>query len=414
MIILISAQILLRVVYIFKQLQSFDALIIGIALLIIFFILLLLVKLGIMSKGILHDAAEIATVMAFFGAIVMFIVQMYVNIPIYGIVSQISTTIEVTDKVKSSETQDGIDCHFPFDLTGETQITFGPGHKQYPYFSPDCKHVVFSVLEQDGEEYGNEDIYIMDLANGLKQENITNTSNLFETTPAYSPDGKKILYTEAPIEGAPMIIGEKAEIIIYDIDNKEKSKVTNLPECDYLHPKFIPTSPLRIVFTTDLDNNCDVNGNWELYSGTLGDDNSVSEIVKLTNRPEYYDRLPSYNPYTKEIIFRSQIISEPSEGPSKLYSVSLDGKTSYQLSEGYDFFFPIVSPSGKWIVFAATINGNQDLYILNMETHKVIKRLTDNPGSDYSSAISPDEKWILVSSKRNDGFFQLFIMPFKP
>jgi len=71
---------------------------------------------------------------------------------------------------------------------------------------------------------------------------------------------------------------------------------------------------------------------------------------------------------------------------------------------------PAWSPLGNKIAFTSDRDGNEEIYISNLDGTGVV-RLTDNPGKDYGPSWSPDGKQIVFTSNR-DGMFneEIYIM----
>jgi WD40-like Beta Propeller Repeat len=70
--------------------------------------------------------------------------------------------------------------------------------------------------------------------------------------------------------------------------------------------------------------------------------------------------------------------------------------------------------SSTWLAFSATINGNGDIYLLNVDSalsgeHPIIKRLTTNPAADFDPTWSPDGLQIAFRSQR-DGNDEIYVM----
>ncbi len=64
---------------------------------------------------------------------------------------------------------------------------------------------------------------------------------------------------------------------------------------------------------------------------------------------------------------------------------------------------PAISPDNKWIAFSGTINGQNDLYIIDFNGKKVIK-LTDDLYFDTYPVFTPDGKYIIFISNRDKGY----------
>jgi WD40 repeat protein len=67
---------------------------------------------------------------------------------------------------------------------------------------------------------------------------------------------------------------------------------------------------------------------------------------------------------------------------------------------------PVVSPDGKWIVFASNRSGNLDLWEIST-VDGMIRRLTDDPADDWDPAFTPDGK--LVWTSHRSGNFEIWI-----
>lgn len=77
--------------------------------------------------------------------------------------------------------------------------------------------------------------------------------------------------------------------------------------------------------------------------------------------------------------------------------------------EGSDFD-PIVSPDGRFILYASTQHASTaDIYIKQVNS-RVLTRLTTSPGQDVMPALSPDGTRIAFASNRN-GNWDIWIMP---
>jgi dipeptidyl aminopeptidase/acylaminoacyl peptidase len=157
---------------------------------------------------------------------------------------------------------------------GTHQLTRGMGSNIQPAFSPDGERIVF-ISDRDG----NREIYLME-RDGSDQQRLTTTPDVQEDLPSFSPDGTQILFGGAA--------GGYEELYLMRLDGSQVTNLTNMPGSNEGRPRFSPSGQF-IVYDSD------VSGNWEIYLARLGA-GGLSEIVQLTQRPDFRNRLPSFSP----------------------------------------------------------------------------------------------------------------------
>jgi Tol biopolymer transport system component len=83
---------------------------------------------------------------------------------------------------------------YVMNLDGSNLTDLGIGFT--PDWSPDDKKLVYTISEDDGYRFTASDIYIIDL-DTKEKTNITNSAELLEMRPNWSPNGKSIVFDES-------------------------------------------------------------------------------------------------------------------------------------------------------------------------------------------------------------------------
>jgi DNA-binding beta-propeller fold protein YncE len=87
---------------------------------------------------------------------------------------------------------------FVINTDGSNLIDLEKGNR--PKWSSDSKKIIYMIAEDNGHEFTASDIYIIN-ADGTDRVNITNTDDVIEMSPGFSPDGKSIVF-ENYLEGS--------------------------------------------------------------------------------------------------------------------------------------------------------------------------------------------------------------------
>jgi len=260
--------------------------------------------------------------------------------------------------------------------TNLEQVTFSPGDKSQPSWSPDGTKLLFvgesKEFAQNGTPYA-EDIYVLDLT----QENaepidISNRAGDDED-PSWSPTGKYIAYTSYyRDDGMPQIFlidASNYSLIGNKSDHFAEKQPVWTPNDEFLI-YVMQYSDLSILSMHDI---------WSLYKDTKKFDMS-SDAGRLGNVSE-----PSIT------LDGSMIVYTRTQGDKKnLYTTVFKdrGRTVNQLtSSGLDYS-PCWSPDGQWVIFTSGRDGDQEIYIINIDGTN-LTNLTNTPSLEKDPAWQP-------------------------
>ncbi len=187
------------------------------------------------------------------------------------------------------------------------------------------------------------------------------------------------------------------DVYVMNTDGSEQRRLMNIPENDG-QPAWSPDG-LQIAFETNRD------GNWEVYRVNVS---GAPNLTQITNHPEA-DGAPSWSWIpggSWQIVFHSK-----RNGPWNIYTLDpQDGTLTSNLSDkiglAVDSEDPALSPDGSSIAFTSMLDGNRDLYVMNLDGSD-IKRLTTDLAADGKPAWSPDGQWIAFETRR-DGDWEVY------
>jgi Tol biopolymer transport system component len=223
---------------------------------------------------------------------------------------------------------------------------------------------------------GRPQIYVMS-PGGSGQLRLTKNPGI-DTTPSWSPDGKKIAFSRAI--GSPTGLIGTPQISTMNADGTGASQLTSAGE--NTTPAWSPDGT-KIAFTSTRD------GRPQIY--VMSPDGSGQ--LRLTKNLGI-DTTPSWSPDGKKIAF-SRAIGSPT-GIPQISTMNADGTGASQLTSAGENTTPAWSPDGTKIAFSSTRDGHPQIYAMSPDGSGQI-RLTKNPGIDTSPSWSPDGKKIAFS-----------------
>ncbi len=180
--------------------------------------------------------------------------------------------------------------------TGQRELVGNfPGMTFAPRFSPNGDKVIMSLLRDDG----NSNIFTMDLRT-RNTARLTDT-NAIDTSPSYSPDGNRIVFTSDR--------GGRAQIYVMNADGSNQQRIS-FGDGIYSTPVWSPRGDL-IAFTKQ--------SGGEFQIGVMRTDGSGERILSTG----FLQEGPTWSPNGRVIMFFRQ--DAGSAGP-KLYSIDLTGR----------------------------------------------------------------------------------------
>jgi TolB protein len=191
------------------------------------------------------------------------------------------------------------------DLTTGQQEVVGAykGLNAAPRFSPDGKKLLMTLTK---DEEGNSEIYQLDL-DSKKLKRLTFSSSSIDTSPSYSPDGKRIVFN-SDRAGRP---------VLYTMDSDGNNiKRLTYGAGQYYAPVWSPRGDM-IAFVKQ------IYGKFHIGVIDIDEDGRASEERLLTEG--FLDESPSWSPNGRVIIFARQTKKD-----TKIYAIDLTG---YNLRE---------------------------------------------------------------------------------
>lgn len=258
-------------------------------------------------------------------------------------------------------------------MDGLTYVTFD--------VSPDEKTVVFSGVGQGGLG-----LYLLDLATN-KVTCFTDTP-AYENYPAFSPDGKSVVYQSAQNLSAPRFL------FIRSLDGKSVRQLTNTPNVADDHPSFSPDGK-QVVFARSQYFHDGKRGEntWSDIDVFLINRNGTG-LRQLTHFKSQGVIRPEFCPDNRHVLYEHTIMGgTPATGITVRTLIEELDTARPNLARkvvkfgGYDSSNPYPFPDGRRLVFFGSLEGIVDLYHAPMQGGTPQRVLAGDGGTGYNSPV---------------------------
>ena len=239
-----------------------------------------------------------------------------------------------------------------------TNLTSGEGaYDTSPDWSPDGTKILFT-----SNRTGWNEIYVMD-ADGSDVTQLTSAANEYDESwgARWSPDGTKILYTFDPTMGS----GGDRDLFTMSPDGTNKRSITDRWESGLEYDDYAAqwsSDGARIVFGAMRPG--DQGATWEIV--TANADGSGQQRLLGNMDHQRWVEYPSFSPDGQRIVFMQ---ASPSGGDWDVWVMNADGSAQENVTQhpaGDDF--PTWSNDGRQIYFSSNRDGGSfsDLYVLDL------------------------------------------------
>jgi len=224
------------------------------------------------------------------------------------------------------------------DTQGKSTIKSTNSKGVYLAWSPDGKQFAFYHKYDERKTWS---IHTMN-SDGTNRQRLTHEKNKWDNSPAWSPDGTKIVFAR---EYWDLEKNWHPEIWVMNADGSEQTQIKSLRGGG---PFISPDG--SIVFHTEFKDKkseisiADIDGN---------------NLIHLTDN-EAEEQHPEISPDGKQIVFMSN-----RDGNHEIYVMNIDGSNQKRITNNdVDDWYPSWSPDGSQLIFSSHRDSEKDIYIM--------------------------------------------------
>lgn len=248
---------------------------------------------------------------------------------------------------------------YVMNVDGTEQMLLAYGPIGYMDWSPDSSKLVFTVMTM-----GKTDIYVIN-ADGTDLTNITNSAEIDEASPKWSPDGSLIAFTQRDQD-------YDYGIYVMNVDDSDKRLVTEIPQLSPI--SWSPNGDKILLEFGYLEYTSDI------YTVNV----DGSDLTNLTNHPDH-DSNATWSPDGSMIAFTSW--SRLAGDSYDVYVMNADGTGRTRLTfDSSNEHRPSWSPDSKRLTFFGC-PGSCYVYVISADGTG-LTNLTDDPAIEDEPADS--------------------------
>ena len=264
-----------------------------------------------------------------------------------GDISNTALASKTNGKIAFSSTRDGNSEIYSMnsDGSGLARLTNSASFDGDPAWSPDGTRIAFTSTRD-----GNEEIYVMN-ADGSNQTRITSNTSL-DRTPAWSPDGAQIAFASNRDSG-------NFDIFTMDANGGRQTNISNGAGADSQEPDWSPDGSKIVCSQATV-----TNGTFGLYGVLLmnSDGSNQTRLSAAGNR----DINPRWSPDGARLVFSSDRAGN--RGVFEIFVMTATGSNQTRLTDNSgENSRPFWSPDGTKITFQSNQRLSFDIYVMNTD-----------------------------------------------
>jgi Tol biopolymer transport system component/predicted Ser/Thr protein kinase len=279
-----------------------------------------------------------------------------------------------------------------------SQVTFAEGVEEYPAWSPDGK-----VLLYTGEVGKIRKIFRKDLASGQDSQLTRGDSD--ELQPAWSPDGKQVAFVRAHQPDVKLQPGDvfgmfqEGDVWVLDLASGEETKLVE----NAFNPAYSPDGQHIAV---------DASWAGPRRIWVLDRQGHNPQQVTTDTSEEVAHVAPAWSPDGRKIVFQNLVRTK-----FDIRTVNLDSKQmNWITNDSLTNIRPSWSPSGMFIYFSSYRSGGINIWRARVNKDGTLsgslQQVTAGAGQDVEVAVSPDSKRLAYATLRQNA--DIWRLPVSP